>query len=314
MRQQQNTHATTHHSSQMTARKGIVVPVAAAVTFGLAAGVALGTAFFVSGEHSHSPAARAADQAVESALAPNQTTSEARTGRAIAPDPASTIVSAAVPAASVPADQLPVQAPVAMAALTAGNQDDAASTVEPTVPPPAQLAARFGDALPGVDAAVVARPDDTIDALPIDALPQAGSAQTAPALNGVETAAVSAAEPAPPTAPQPINDDGPVVEIAQSEEEVLAIEERLAAAGAAYFQLPQDTTAPFDAALSGGSELPPAQTNAWVNLRAGPDNDAQIVMVVPAGADIGAEQGCPHWCAVVYDGQRGYIYQSFIRR
>ena len=50
----------------------------------------------------------------------------------------------------------------------------------------------------------------------------------------------------------------------------------------------------------------------WVNMRAGPDNDAEILAVVPFDAALQAEKGCDHWCAVTYDGEQGYIYHSFI--
>ena len=104
------------------------------------------------------------------------------------------------------------------------------------------------------------------------------------------------------------------VEIAETEAEALAIEERLSAAGAAYFELPPKTDDPFETALSGGAPLAPARTKAWVNMRAGPDNDARVQTVVPGGADLRARTGCVHWCEVVYEGRRGYIYKSFIRR
>ncbi|MBO6903117.1 MAG: SH3 domain-containing protein [Rhizobiaceae bacterium] len=49
----------------------------------------------------------------------------------------------------------------------------------------------------------------------------------------------------------------------------------------------------------------------WVNMRTGPSDDADVLMVVPGGANIQAETGCS-WCAVSYDGRDGYIYKSFI--
>lgn len=54
-----------------------------------------------------------------------------------------------------------------------------------------------------------------------------------------------------------------------------------------------------------------ATATAWVNLRTGPSDDAEVLMVVPALADIEAEAGC-NWCAVTYDGRTGYIYKTFI--
>ena len=54
-----------------------------------------------------------------------------------------------------------------------------------------------------------------------------------------------------------------------------------------------------------------AKATTWVNLRAGPSDDAEVLMVVPGLAPIEAESGC-NWCAVSYDGREGYIYKNFI--
>ena len=80
----------------------------------------------------------------------------------------------------------------------------------------------------------------------------------------------------------------------------------------------------FDAALSGApaedeaepevaSNLEPATAAQYVNMRSGPADDANIVTVVPANASIEAETDC-RWCEVSYNGQKGYIFQSFIAR
>ena len=63
-----------------------------------------------------------------------------------------------------------------------------------------------------------------------------------------------------------------------------------------------------------GEAVTPAKAVKYVNLRAGPDNDASVLSIIPAGADILAEDGCSHWCAVVHDGKAGYVYKSFIGR
>lgn len=60
-------------------------------------------------------------------------------------------------------------------------------------------------------------------------------------------------------------------------------------------------------------DLKPAKVTKYVNLRDGPADEAQVLTVVPANADIDAEADCG-WCTVVYKGQRGYVYKSFIRR
>ncbi|WP_306119216.1 MULTISPECIES: SH3 domain-containing protein [unclassified Roseitalea] len=145
----------------------------------------------------------------------------------------------------------------------------------------------------------------------------------------------------------------PAVEIAETEAEALAIEARMAAQGTALFELPGPsepaangsgvlaTAAPGEAAGDAAAPAaepepaePATQTAAvapepaaaaepdmvagraseYVNMRAGPDNGAAVLAVVPANAQLQTQARCQHWCAVVYDGQRGFIYTSFIRR
>lgn len=76
--------------------------------------------------------------------------------------------------------------------------------------------------------------------------------------------------------------------------------------------------------MAGGPEAAPAaarpaglgeaRVNAYVNMRSGPDNNSQVVTVVPANARIAAANGCRHWCEVVYEGRRGFIYKDYIVR
>ena len=48
-----------------------------------------------------------------------------------------------------------------------------------------------------------------------------------------------------------------------------------------------------------------------VNMRAGPDNAAAVIMVVPGKSDVEVI-GCDDWCEVVFAGKRGWIYQRFV--
>jgi len=48
-----------------------------------------------------------------------------------------------------------------------------------------------------------------------------------------------------------------------------------------------------------------------VNLRSGPNNDAAVVAVVPAGRNVEVVD-CTQWCEVVYDGWQGFIYRKFV--
>jgi hypothetical protein len=52
-----------------------------------------------------------------------------------------------------------------------------------------------------------------------------------------------------------------------------------------------------------------AVVTSAVNMRAGPDSGAAVLMVVPAGASV-ALFGCDYWCQVNYAGQTGFIYPT----
>ena len=120
------------------------------------------------------------------------------------------------------------------------------------------------------------------------------------------------------------------VAVAETEQQAVEMESRLAAAGAKDFKVPDFTVpapdndpaaVPVTVASATASpaepfppvsELKPGRAAKWVNLRAGPDNDAAVLAVVPYDAAILTQPDCPHWCAVVYDGRQGYIYKSFV--
>lgn len=128
----------------------------------------------------------------------------------------------------------------------------------------------------------------------------------------------------------------PPVEIAQSEEEIAALEDAMAKESPDAFvaAVPEDdatdpaaapeeevqkAAAPKKAgaavpASSAVKDLQTAWANSDVNMRASGDSEAAVVAVVPNGAEIAADPSCKHWCEVVYKGSRGFIYQSFIRR
>jgi Bacterial SH3 domain len=99
------------------------------------------------------------------------------------------------------------------------------------------------------------------------------------------------------------------VAVAETESQIVEMESKLAAEGADEFAL---AAAPADASAADTAGMTSAQTLKYVNLRAGPDNDATVLTIVPANAEILAQADCSHWCSVVYDGRQGYIYKSFI--
>jgi len=49
-----------------------------------------------------------------------------------------------------------------------------------------------------------------------------------------------------------------------------------------------------------------------VNMRAGPSNDAAVVLVVRRNREVEVIR-CRYWCEVIYDGKRGFIYKGFVR-
>ena len=102
------------------------------------------------------------------------------------------------------------------------------------------------------------------------------------------------------------------VEVAETEAEVVALESELSELGAAYFEVAETPESLAAQPVTDG--LVPRRTNRYVNMRAAPDNDGRVLRVVPANADIFADPSCTHWCEVAYEGQRGFIYTSFIRR
>ncbi len=99
------------------------------------------------------------------------------------------------------------------------------------------------------------------------------------------------------------------VEVAETVEELLALEEaqrREVEADLAATSFETTSAVRIDA----GSKVS-ATVTTWVNMRAGPSDDASVLMIVPGSAEIEAETGC-NWCAVSYDGREGYIYKNFI--
>jgi hypothetical protein len=110
-------------------------------------------------------------------------------------------------------------------------------------------------------------------------------------------------------APSEFDADGAVVAVAETAEEILALEEIQRREVEADLARPSmEMTAAIQA---GASTKVAAKATRWVNLRSGPSDDAEVLLVVPGLASIKAESGC-NWCAVTYDGREGYIYKNFI--
>lgn len=245
----------------------------------------------------------------------------------VAPDQLrTTAISAAAPenenpvsaAAAAPAPTVaPKPVPVEAASVSTAKVDRPVPSVvqpvadqKPTVAPLATADTRWGNA--------VASPQGQVDgpaAAQTDVAPRvaAGPDERDTAQTGTPAAVALAdlkTDPAPDasatasiSATDPGNTDD--VQVAESEAEVAKLEADTGMMGA------QPTGA-------AAAELPlPAMKTArvtkYVNLRAGPADESRVIAVVPANAEVKVESGC-QWCTVVYNGQRGYIYKSFIRR
>ncbi|MDA4848465.1 SH3 domain-containing protein [Hoeflea poritis] len=103
------------------------------------------------------------------------------------------------------------------------------------------------------------------------------------------------------------------VEVAETEAEIAEMEQKMAALDSENFNVLRQPVLP-EASPAIGSGMVKSKARKWVNLRAEPNNTAPIVDIVPAKASILADQNCTRWCGVVYKGQKGFIYRTFIIR
>ena len=53
------------------------------------------------------------------------------------------------------------------------------------------------------------------------------------------------------------------------------------------------------------------RVNRGVNMRARPESGASVLTVVPKAASVQLV-GCKLWCEIVYNGQRGYVFEDFV--
>lgn len=135
----------------------------------------------------------------------------------------------------------------------------------------------------------------------------------------VQTAALPTTPAAAPSEPEPLSFNAPVA----SNEADIAILEVIQMPSAEDEAEPVVMTqdepealqavaqAPAAAAVKANSGLRSAVTTGAVNMRAGPDKNAPVLLVVPANTSIETQSGCS-WCAITYQGNQGYIYKSFI--
>ncbi|MCO5081287.1 MAG: SH3 domain-containing protein [Rhizobiaceae bacterium] len=57
-----------------------------------------------------------------------------------------------------------------------------------------------------------------------------------------------------------------------------------------------------------------AKIRSSVFLRARPADGSKVLVTIPRGTNVQVDPGCRHWCAVTYDGKRGFVYKSFLSR
>lgn len=108
-------------------------------------------------------------------------------------------------------------------------------------------------------------------------------------------------------------DAGAQVPVAESEDDILALEELQRQENAMLIASIGEDGAGYvaDDEVAGGAT---ATVTAHVNMRAGPSNSANIVTIVPANADVQSSEQCPQqWCEVTYEGQSGYVYQGYVQ-
>lgn len=100
-------------------------------------------------------------------------------------------------------------------------------------------------------------------------------------------------------------DTGTTVAIAETPAEVAALEVAAAKAASAH----------SDPAFSAAStRMLDAHAKEYVNFRDAPSNDSNVIRVVAVDEAFQAQpvEECVHFCAVVIDGQSGYIHKDFI--
>jgi hypothetical protein len=62
------------------------------------------------------------------------------------------------------------------------------------------------------------------------------------------------------------------------------------------------------------AETANAKVRSSVFLRSRPADGSKVLVTIPRGSQIQVAAGCRHWCAVTYDGRRGFVYKSFLSR
>jgi uncharacterized protein YraI len=212
------------------------------------------------------------------------------------------------------------KAPVAVADSPKPSLVAASVTAFDPVPP---AAAQAPDAIGAnaVDDIEVSALDDTNPrwALPGAKIPTAKDALASPepGSDAVETASLGDAERLPRETSSAVESDSTFTgairrdgqqTLARQDEAVPAEElEESQVAAVDPEEEAQPEPDPARPAASGSS----ARVNSDVNMRAGRDNGAAVVTVVPNGATVELIS-CKVWCEISYEGKRGFIFKGFV--
>ena len=281
-----------------------LVAIALVAAFGGAAGAVLGAALYNTTQTTHQQPADPAT-AVETAASqkpaipatePDREQTVAITG--VNPDSAAGNKPSSVAASSV-LNAKPVTPNDATAGFTSGTQLASARAFVAPAP-------KSEERLPTIASA---RFDSSFASLEKDEAepPKKKKKMTLPSLMEESIVRLDAAETGsivPPDA---------AVEVAETEAEIAEMERKMAALDAENFKVSRKPVLP-ESSSAIGSGMIKSKARKWVNMRAEPNNTAPIVDVVPAKAGILADQNCTRWCGVIYKGQKGFIYRTFIIR
>lgn len=200
---------------------------------------------------------------------------------------------------------------VAALFIGGGGEDRVAATETTTVDAVAEGRAAPEETAPQPDQAAEVATTSTPAAVQPSATPQdSASADEESSFTDLATPDQQRTAAIPPALPGASQMAEPVVPVAETEDEILALE------AIQRSEVEEDVGPPSDEWTSAIAQdaTPtrlPATTTRYVNMRAEPGDDGEVLEVVPALANIEAEGNCD-WCAVSYEGRQGYIYKTFI--
>lgn len=203
----------------------------------------------------------------------------------------------ATPAPAAAADQ----GEPLVAARTPSETTHRAAEVEPTRTVAADAAGRRVN-----DAFEAAPPTDAwrdrATPLTREAVVAAFADMSPPALDE-RTAAIGG-----PFEPVPVDE----VVVAETEEQVAMLEEIQRAENEVLIASLREDGVDYSSEIATG--MREATIRSHVNLRDAPGNNSNVLAIVPGNARVQASQECKlRWCAVIYEGQSGYVYEGFIR-